>query len=94
MDADEVFWFCRSFGQACDGQGGCVGPKNAALYKFRLRFFSYIGFDVAAFKHGLDDEVAAFQIVIVCCRCDLGQQCGFLCIGRLATGNGFVEETL
>src|SRR5690606_32839627 len=61
VQADEVIRLGGGLCQLGNGNGGGVGGKDAVGRHFRFRFLGNPGFQVAVFKHRLNNQVATFE---------------------------------
>uniref|UniRef100_A0A1I8IQW9 LAM_G_DOMAIN domain-containing protein n=1 Tax=Macrostomum lignano TaxID=282301 RepID=A0A1I8IQW9_9PLAT len=65
VHADHLVRPLAALGDLGDGQGGGVAGEHAVRRDDGFDFLQYAVLDVDVFKHGLDNDVAAFQLGIV-----------------------------
>src|SRR5262249_48339027 len=65
VDTDEPCRVLKLGSERRDRQGRRVGPENRIVTDHCLNFFNHVGFYLAIFEHGLDDEIAILQCSVV-----------------------------
>ena len=73
MHADEILRPLDVLCQAGDRQGRGVGRHDGAALQAGLGLRQHLGLELTVFEHRLDDQVAAFERIVVGCGGDLRQ---------------------
>ncbi len=91
MNTDELLWTLGRFGKVRDWQGRGVGGKDAILRDHGFDLCCDLCLDFWVFEHGFDNQIAAFESIKICRRCDHVQQRVFLLRCRLFTCDALVH---
>src|SRR5690606_5794972 len=94
VQADEVIRLGGGLCQLGNGNGGGVGGKDAVGRHFRFRFLGNPGFQVAVFKHRLNNQVATFEILGGGCGRDTCQYFVFLGVSHVAAADFLGQQVL
>ncbi len=93
MHADELIRTGRVFRQAANRKRRRVRRKDNIFTNHGFGLFNDIRFHVRAFKNRFDNQINVFEVVIIICRFDTGEEF-FGGLFRHATARDFLVQNL